>query len=71
MRDLRSEVKMMDLDKLTVFEVYVSDRENKLRRFEKLPDGEWYLWGHYRKFTTEQIWRYLRYTKITGVGLIM
>lgn len=68
---LKEELKALDLSKLTVIEVYVADCKNELRRFEKLPDGEWYLWGFNRKFTPELIWKYLRYTTIKGFGLVM
>lgn len=68
MRDLRSEVKMMDLDKLTVFEVYVA---GGLRRFERLPDGRWYVWEFGRIFNTKTIRQYLKGARIDGFGLIM
>lgn len=68
MRDLRSEIKAMDLDKLTVFEVYVTGR---LRRFERLPDGRWYEWSLKRVFNTKMIRQYLKGARIDGFGLVM
>lgn len=68
MRDLRSEIKAMDLDKLTVFEVYVTGR---LRRFERLPDGRWYEWSLKSIFNTKMIRQYLKGARIDGFGLVV
>lgn len=68
MRDLRSEIKVMDLDKLAVFEVYVA---GGLRRFERLPDGRWYEWRLKTIFNTKMIRQYLKCAHIDGFGLVM
>lgn len=71
MTDPKTALKTMDLSKLSILEVYVADCKNELRRFEKLPDGRWYLWRYGRMFKSEHIWMYLRYTSIKGFGLVM
>lgn len=71
MTDPKKVLKMMDLSKMSILEVYVADCKNELRRFEKLPDGRWYLWRYGLIFKPEHIWKYLKYTSIKGFGLVM
>lgn len=67
-RALKQEIQSMDLDKLTVLELYFG---NSLKRFEKLQDGRWYLWQHKMIYTTKTLRIIIKHSPIKAVGLVM